>query len=691
MVNSNVSLDVSKNGTQATVYVNQHEVETRSLVISLNNDGKKLLLPENYYATAHAVIDGKTYSNEAKIEKDKILFTFPSSYFDKSGKFELQVRIQRVSGEKSYVLYSPKIQIVVSKSIYDSDAVTGTTEYDRFTYDVLRMQSSQINSIVETIEDKKHIYTVTFNAGNTQTFIVYDGKDGKNGENGKDGVDAVEGIKKIIYNGSELTVSDDKTVEFNAQPYIKEFDFINDESEIEKLTIGKLYIVTKEMEVDGLTYYPGSLIMQTDFGIAGFGNSGFAINGELFPLWSEIQNGIIFKKTQSGYVVSIDGKETELNLPTKTSELENNSNFVSDENYIHTDNNYTTEEKLKLDSLVNYDDAELKKQISSKQDELTDAQLDNINAVPNKQDKLTAGENIVINNSVISSTCVIKPLALSTNKSSPTMLTDIGAGAFIASNTGYVQTSGGFNKLIGAGAELIIVNTNKDGVTQLCTTVQTGSSVLLFWDTMTSDETNENFISTLSIKKEITDNLTDRQVLSALLTKTLLENKADKNNLVMEPLDLSANTLTNPLLLSSLSKNVQDTIDSGYIVTQSGYIKTDGGFSITVGAGSEVLLTWVNNSGTAELCATVQNGYNLYAITNTMTSTDEVILYLTTNTIKTDINKTLTNRQVLGALYTKELLAGKIDTTAVGDGLKYENGKLSLDIPVATASTTYGG
>ena len=539
MVNSNVSLDVSKNGTQATVYVNQHEVETRSLVISLNNDGKKLLLPENYYATAHAVIDGKTYSNEAKIENDKILFTFPSSYFDKSGKFELQIRIQRVSGEKSYVLYSPKIQIIVSKSIYDSDAVTGTTEYDRFTYDVLRMQSSQINSIVETIEDKKHIYTVTFNAGNTQTFIVCDGRDGKNGENGKDGIDAVEGIKKIIYNGSELTVSDDKTVEFNAQPYIKELDFINDESEIEKLTIGKLYIVTKEMTVDGFTYYPGSLIMQTDFGIAGFGNSGFVFNGELFPLWSEIQENITFKKTQSGYVVSIDGKETELNLPTKTSELQNDSGFVSDENYTHTDNNYTEEEKTKLDSLANYDDTELKKQISD------------------KQDRLTAGENIVINNSVISSACVIKPLALSTNKSSPTMLTDIGAGAFIASNTGYVQTSGGFNKLIGAGAALIIVNTNKDGVTQLCTTVQTGSSVLLFWDTMTSDETNESFISTLSIKKEITDNLTDRQVL--------------------------------------------------------------------------------------------------------------------------------------GALYTKELLAGKIDTTAVGDGLKYENGKLSLDIPVATASTTYGG
>ncbi len=395
MVNSNVSLDVSKNGTQATVYVNQHEVESRSLVISLNNDGKKLFLPENYYVTAHAVIDGKTYSNEAKIENDKILFTFPSSYFDKSGKFELQVRIQRVSGEKSYILYSPKIQIVVSKSIYDSDAVTGTTEYDRFAYDIQRMLTSQIDSIEETVEDKKHTYTVKFKAGNSQTFIIYDGKDGKDGKNG---VDAVEGIKKIIYNGSELAVSDDKTVEFNAQPYIKEFDFINDESEIEKLAIGKLYIVTKEMNVDGFTYYPGSLIMQTSSGIAGFGNPGFVLNGDVFPLWSEIRNGITFKKTESGYVVSVDGKKTELILPTKTSELENDNNFVSDANYIHTDNNYTEEEKTKLGSLANYDDTTIKEQIAKKQDKLSKEQLDAITSVSNKIDNSQIGNGLKFEN-----------------------------------------------------------------------------------------------------------------------------------------------------------------------------------------------------------------------------------------------------------------------------------------------------
>ena len=39
----------------------------------------------------------------------------------------------------------------------------------------------------------------------------------------------------------------------------------------------------------------------------------------------------------------------------------------------------------------------------------------------------------------------------------------------------------------------------------------------------------------------------------------------------------------------------------------------------------------------------------------------------------------------------EELVANKIDKSAVGNGLKFENGQLQLDIPVATASTTYGG
>lgn len=104
-------------------------------------------------------------------------------------------------------------------------------------------------------------------------------------------------------------------------------------------------------------------------------------------------------KGQKGdsYILT-DADKTEIaqkvKLPTKTSELENDSNFVSDVNYVHTDNNFTAAEKKKLGSLANYDDTAIKKQITNKQDKLSKKQLDDITAVPDKIDKSAVGNGL---------------------------------------------------------------------------------------------------------------------------------------------------------------------------------------------------------------------------------------------------------------------------------------------------------
>lgn len=56
------------------------------------------------------------------------------------------------------------------------------------------------------------------------------------------------------------------------------------------------------------------------------------------------------KSNFSGDYNDLQNKPT---IPTKTSELTNDSNFVSDANYVHTDNNYTTAEKDKLSGIQN--------------------------------------------------------------------------------------------------------------------------------------------------------------------------------------------------------------------------------------------------------------------------------------------------------------------------------------------------
>ena len=45
-------------------------------------------------------------------------------------------------------------------------------------------------------------------------------------------------------------------------------------------------------------------------------------------------------------------KAVNVSVPTKTSDITNDSNFVSDANYVHTDNNYTTAEKNKLNGIA---------------------------------------------------------------------------------------------------------------------------------------------------------------------------------------------------------------------------------------------------------------------------------------------------------------------------------------------------
>lgn len=104
-------------------------------------------------------------------------------------------------------------------------------------------------------------------------------------------------------------------------------------------------------------------------------------------------------KGQKGdsYILT-DADKTEIaqkvNSPTKTSELENDSNFVSDEKYVHTDENFTSAEKKKLGALVNYDDATIKEQIAKKQDKLSKKQLDAITSVPDKIDNSAVGNGL---------------------------------------------------------------------------------------------------------------------------------------------------------------------------------------------------------------------------------------------------------------------------------------------------------
>ena len=67
----------------------------------------------------------------------------------------------------------------------------------------------------------------------------------------------------------------------------------------------------------------------------------------------------------NGTPLTPDGnKAVDVEVPTKLSDLTNDNNTVTDANYVHTDNNFTTGEKNKLAGLENYNDTEIRNQIA---------------------------------------------------------------------------------------------------------------------------------------------------------------------------------------------------------------------------------------------------------------------------------------------------------------------------------------
>lgn len=69
--------------------------------------------------------------------------------------------------------------------------------------------------------------------------------------------------------------------------------------------------------------------------------------------------GITDKETLTGLLNDLRAEITAL-IPTKTSQLTNDDHIVKDANYVHTDNNYTDEDKGKLDGLDHYDDTDIR-------------------------------------------------------------------------------------------------------------------------------------------------------------------------------------------------------------------------------------------------------------------------------------------------------------------------------------------
>jgi hypothetical protein len=114
------------------------------------------------------------------------------------------------------------------------------------------------------------------------------------------------------------------------------------------------FILTKELE-----RRLGSEIGSSNSGnenstseIDGELNDDNIIDGDLQPTNPSLDYDVLENKPKlNGKTIQGSKTNEDYGIPTKTSDLENDSDFVSDASYVHTDNNYTSEEQSKLEGI----------------------------------------------------------------------------------------------------------------------------------------------------------------------------------------------------------------------------------------------------------------------------------------------------------------------------------------------------
>lgn len=115
----------------------------------------------------------------------------------------------------------------------------------------------------------------------------------------------------------------------------------------------------KYLDYDGLVYYHSKVKTALGNKVDKVSGKGLSTNDFTDALESKL-NGIeagaevnvIEGVNVNGSAVTPTGKQVNLTIPTKLTDLTNDGNFVTDANYVHTDNNFTTALLEKLNGIA---------------------------------------------------------------------------------------------------------------------------------------------------------------------------------------------------------------------------------------------------------------------------------------------------------------------------------------------------
>ena len=211
-------------------------------------------------------------------------------------------------------------------------------------------------------------------------------------------------------------------------------------------------------------------------------------------------------------------------IPTKTSELTNDSNFVSDANYVHTDNNFSNTYKTKLDGIES--GAEVNVQSDwNVSDSNSDAFIKNKPTIPSKTSDLTNDNGFITDADIPTKTSdLINDSGFITEADIPTKTSDLINDSNFVSDSNYVHTDNNFTnsdntKLqgIATGAEVNVQSdwnvsdSNSDAFIKNKPTIPTKTSQLTNDSSFLANNANSNYVGKWNnwINDLSTNNTTD--------------------------------------------------------------------------------------------------------------------------------------------------------------------------------------
>lgn len=286
----------------------------------------------------------------------------------KEGLVYFQIVITQVEIEEEIPVFkSNTFYFIVSHSINAEEEAPDDyqTWIDLIEEKIAEVENLNINA--ERVEDGVEV-NITDKQGNTKTVKVFDGEAGT--------TDYEELENKPSINGHEL--NGNKSLEDLGidQDFVKDDNYVHTDNNFTNAY--KQQITTNKNNIETLS----GAIEEHDQDIQNIKNDIDTLEQDIDSLGTEIDNLELNKqnKLTAGTNITIDANNvisatggsggtsdfdqltnrpkyngltmTHLTnipaVPTKTSDLTNDSNFVSDADYVHTDNNFTSAEKTKL-------------------------------------------------------------------------------------------------------------------------------------------------------------------------------------------------------------------------------------------------------------------------------------------------------------------------------------------------------